>query len=42
LAKGRLSISERNQAQFMAAIDMWVPLLSMPPRLPFLVRVIVP
>jgi hypothetical protein len=42
LVKGRLSISDRNQAQFMAAIDLWVPLLSTPPRSPFLVRLIVP
>jgi hypothetical protein len=42
LAKGRLSISDRNQAQFMAAIDMWVPLLSTPPRSPFLVRLFAP
>jgi hypothetical protein len=40
--KGRLSISERNQVQFMAAIDLCVPLLSMPPRSPFLVRPTVP
>lgn len=38
LSKNRLSIGERNQAQFMAAIDMWVPFLSKPPRSPFLVR----
>jgi len=42
LVKSRLSISDRNQAQFMAAIDLWVPLLSTPPRSPFLVRLIVP
>lgn len=40
--KGRLSISERNQAHFMAAINLWVPLLSMPPRSPYLVRLISP
>jgi len=33
----RASISERNTAQFMAAIDMWVPYVSRPPRFPYLV-----
>jgi len=33
----RLSIGERNTAQFMAAIDMWVPYMSRPPRSPYLV-----
>jgi hypothetical protein len=33
----RLSIGERNQAQFMAAIDMWVPFICRPPRSPYLV-----
>lgn len=34
----RLSIGERNAAQFMAAIDMWIPYVSRPPRHPYLVR----
>lgn len=42
LIKGRLSISERNHAHFMAAIDLWVPLLSTPPKLPFLVCIVTP
>ena len=33
----RLSIGERNQAQFMAAVDMWVPFICRPPRSPYLV-----
>lgn len=33
----RLSIGERNQAHFMAAIDMWVPFICRPPRSPYLV-----
>jgi hypothetical protein len=33
----RLSIGERNTMQFMAAIDMWVPYVSRPPRSPYLV-----
>lgn len=33
----RPSIGERNQAQFMAAIDMWIPFLSKPMRYPYLV-----
>jgi hypothetical protein len=36
----RLSIGERNSAQFMAAIDMWVPYVSRPPRSPYLVCLI--
>lgn len=35
--KHLISIGERKHAQFMAAVDMWVPFLSKPPRLPFLV-----
>jgi len=35
--KRRISMGEKNQAQFIAAIDMWVPCLSKPPRSPFLV-----
>ena len=31
------STGERNQAHFMAAIDLWVPFLCMPPRSPYLV-----
>jgi hypothetical protein len=33
----RPSIGERNITQFMAAIDMWVPYVSRPPRFPYLV-----
>lgn len=33
----RPSIGERNNAQFMAAIDMWIPYVSRPPRSPYLV-----
>ena len=35
----RFSAGERNTAQFMAAIDMWVPYVSRPPRSPYLVRI---
>ncbi|EAU88741.2 hypothetical protein CC1G_01114 [Coprinopsis cinerea okayama7 len=38
----RLSISERNTAQFMAAIDMWVPYVSRPPRSPYLLSIPTP
>lgn len=37
-ARRRLSIGERNHAQFMAAIDMWVPFASRPPRSPYMVN----
>jgi hypothetical protein len=36
----RPSIGDRNTAQFMAAIDMWVPYVSRPPRFPYLVCLI--
>lgn len=36
-SRRRASIGEKNQAQFMAAIDMWVPFISRPPRFPYLV-----
>lgn len=36
-SRRRHSIGEKNQALFMAAIDMWVPFLSKPPRSPYLV-----
>lgn len=36
-ARRRLSIGDRGSAQFMAAIDMWIPLVSHPPRYPYLV-----
>jgi hypothetical protein len=36
-ARRRLSIGERNHAHFMAAIDMWVPFASRPPRSPYMV-----
>lgn len=34
----RMSIGERGSSQFMAAIDMWIPYFSRPPRSPYLVR----
>ena len=34
----RPSLGERSSAHFMAAIDLWVPYISRPPRSPFLVR----
>lgn len=36
-SRRRPSIGERNQALFMAAIDMWIPFLGKPPRSPYLV-----
>lgn len=36
-ARRRLSIGDRNHAQFMAAIDMWIPFVSRPPRSPYMV-----
>lgn len=33
------SAGERSQAHFMAAIDLWVPFLCMPPRSPYLVGI---
>jgi hypothetical protein len=33
----RSSVAEKNVIQFMAAIDMWVPYISRPPRAPYLV-----
>jgi hypothetical protein len=33
----RLSFSDRNHAHFMAAVDMWVPYVTRPPRYPYLV-----
>lgn len=38
----RPSIGERNAAQFMAAIDMWVPYVSRPPRHPYLLSIPTP
>ncbi|KAJ2934893.1 hypothetical protein H1R20_g2148, partial [Candolleomyces eurysporus] len=38
----RPSISERNTAQFMAAIDMWVPYVSKPSRHPYLLSIPTP
>ncbi|KAJ7461499.1 hypothetical protein FB451DRAFT_1353105 [Mycena latifolia] len=38
----RSSIIERNSAQFMAAIDMWVPYASRPPRSPYLISIPTP
>jgi hypothetical protein len=36
----RLSVGERSQAHFMAAIDLWVPFLCTPPRSPYLVGIL--
>ncbi|KAF8623465.1 hypothetical protein AX15_006249 [Amanita polypyramis BW_CC] len=38
----RASISERNAVHFMAAIDMWVPYVSRPPRSPYLLSIPLP
>ncbi|KAJ7112426.1 hypothetical protein C8R43DRAFT_1040718 [Mycena crocata] len=38
----RSSIIERNSVQFMAAIDMWVPYASRPPRSPYLLSIPTP
>ncbi|KAG6376312.1 hypothetical protein JVT61DRAFT_2291 [Boletus reticuloceps] len=38
----RHSISERNSMHFMAAIELWVPYASRPPKAPFLIAVPVP
>ncbi|KIJ69176.1 hypothetical protein HYDPIDRAFT_24029 [Hydnomerulius pinastri MD-312] len=38
----RGSISERNNMHFMAAVDLWVPYISRPPRAPFLISIPVP
>lgn len=38
LRSRRGSVGERNTIQFMAAIDMWIPYVSKPPRSPYLVR----
>ncbi|KAF9469218.1 hypothetical protein BDZ94DRAFT_1317152 [Collybia nuda] len=38
----RTSVGERNAAQFMAAIDMWVPYVSRPPRSPYLLSLPTP
>ncbi|KAG6898286.1 hypothetical protein C0992_000731 [Termitomyces sp. T32_za158] len=38
----RLSIGDRESAQFMAAIDMWIPFVSHPPRYPYLLSIPVP
>ncbi|KAJ7481214.1 hypothetical protein B0H11DRAFT_1863573 [Mycena galericulata] len=38
----RSSIVERNTVQFMAAIDMWVPYASRPPRSPYLLSIPTP
>lgn len=36
----RTPAGERSQAHFMAAIDLWVPFLCMPPRSPYLVGIL--
>ncbi|KAG5636413.1 hypothetical protein H0H81_008153 [Sphagnurus paluster] len=38
----RLSIGERGGPQFMAAIDMWIPFVSRPPRSPYLLSIPTP
>ncbi|KAF8163441.1 hypothetical protein B0H34DRAFT_856929 [Crassisporium funariophilum] len=38
----RSSVGERNQAHFMAAIDLWVPFLCRPPRSPYLLSIPTP
>ncbi|KIL69846.1 hypothetical protein M378DRAFT_69096 [Amanita muscaria Koide BX008] len=38
----RASVSGRDTAQFMAAIDMWVPYVSKPPRSPYLLSIPIP
>ncbi|KAF8798142.1 hypothetical protein BYT27DRAFT_7228728 [Phlegmacium glaucopus] len=38
----RTSVGERSQAHFMAAIDLWVPFLCMPPRSPYLLSIPTP
>ncbi|KAK2466831.1 hypothetical protein APHAL10511_001089 [Amanita phalloides] len=38
----RSSISDKNTVQFMAAIDMWVPYVSKPPRSPYLLSIPTP
>ncbi|GLB34779.1 putative DNA recombination [Lyophyllum shimeji] len=38
----RPSIGDRGAAQFMAAIDMWIPYVSRPPRYPYLLSIPVP
>ncbi|KAF9454624.1 hypothetical protein P691DRAFT_692348 [Macrolepiota fuliginosa MF-IS2] len=40
--KRRLSIGDRNHAHFMAAIDMWVPYVTRPPRFPYLLSIPTP
>ncbi|KAF8636609.1 hypothetical protein AX17_003419 [Amanita inopinata Kibby_2008] len=42
LRSRRASIGERNTAQFMAAIDMWVPYILKPPRSPYLLSIPTP
>ena len=36
--KRRPSVGDRNYAHFMAAVDMWVPFVTRPPRFPYHVR----
>ena len=35
--KRRASVSERNNVHFMAALELWIPYVSRPPKAPFLV-----
>ncbi|THV07794.1 hypothetical protein K435DRAFT_825156 [Dendrothele bispora CBS 962.96] len=41
-SRRRSSVGERNNVQFMAAIDMWVTYLSRPPRSPYLLSIPTP
>ncbi|KXN92194.1 hypothetical protein AN958_08647 [Leucoagaricus sp. SymC.cos] len=40
--KRRLSIGDRNHAHFMAAVDMWIPYVTRPPRFPYLLSIPTP
>ncbi|KAJ3733991.1 hypothetical protein DFJ43DRAFT_1022595 [Lentinula guzmanii] len=42
ISRRRSSVGERNQVQFMAAIDMVVPYISRPPRSPYLLSIPTP
>lgn len=39
-SQGRASAVEKNVVHFMAAIDMWVPYVSRPPKSPYVVRLL--
>ncbi|KAG9318650.1 hypothetical protein JVU11DRAFT_743 [Chiua virens] len=38
----RASVSERNSMHFMAAVELWIPYVSRPPKAPFLISIPVP